>query len=735
MNREQRNVEKKETMIDRESEKAYQESLNLIYNFFHDESKQIRYEQSENGLYQAAEIICRKMKIELVSYKKLISTVGERFTIEDVARLSNFPCRMILLEKQWYKKDAGPMLVFLQEEEYKLHPVACIPGKWGGYEYQDPVSGIKKRVDAAVAETVIPQGYVFYRPFPNRTINLKELIRFGAGCFSYQDRITYLSLSILITLCGILLPFMTQLIYDKYIGFDEISPLLQLGLVILVCNMATLCFGIVRNFAVFRGISSVKYAIQAAVYDRIFRLPMKHIREYESADLGNRIEGVGKLFDALLNVLLGAVLAAVCSLAYLTVTFRYSSALTMWGILILFTGCCLIAPCILAQNRYAEKQMEAEGKMSSLSYQLIEGAAKLKLAGAENKAAVQYLKKYLKTKGYYTKNIRMQQRISLLKMSITTLLSLSFYYVAIVKETDITMGMYLGFISAFGVFSGSILGLLDALASVSNLRPIYRRVMPLFEKMPEYEEQDRVLDELHGNIEMNHVTFSYREEAQLVLKDISFQAVPGEYIGIVGPSGCGKSTFLKMLLGFEEPQSGKIYYDGHDLSKLNKQELRKKMGVVLQDGRVFAGSIYENITLTAPQVSMERVDEVITQVGLKDDIMKMPMGIHTYLAEGGGTVSGGQQQRILIARAILSNPRILLFDEATSALDNVTQEMVCESLDKLQATRIVIAHRLSTVMKCDRILVMNDGRIEEEGTYEELMKKGGLFYQLASRQI
>ena len=159
------------------------------------------------------------------------------------------------------------------------------------------------------------------------------------------------------------------------------------------------------------------------------------------------------------------------------------------------------------------------------------------------------------------------------------------------------------------------------------------------------------------------------------------------------------------------------------------------MGVVLQDGKVFAGSIYENITLTAPKADYNRVMQVIKEVGLEADIAKMPMGIHTYLSEGGGTISGGQQQRILIARAILSNPKILLFDEATSALDNLTQDMVCESLEKMHTTRIVIAHRLSTIRKCDRILVMNEGRIEEEGNYEELMAKGGLFCQLASRQI
>lgn len=289
--------------------------------------------------------------------------------------------------------------------------------------------------------------------------------------------------------------------------------------------------------------------------------------------------------------------------------------------------------------------------------------------------------------------------------------------------------------SAFGAFSGAILSMLDAFSISSSITPLYERVKPILQQPPDYDAQEQVLEELSGRIEMDHVVFAYIKGGDQILKDISFQAEPGEYIGIVGPSGCGKSTLMKILLGFEMPDQGKVYFDGTDITKLNKRELRKKMGVVLQDGKVFAGSIYENITLTAPKTDLDRVLQVIREVGLESDIAMMPMGIHTYLSEGGGTISGGQQQRILIARAILGDPKILLFDEATSALDNVTQEMVCESLEKLHTTRIVIAHRLSTIMKCDRILVMNEGRIVEEGTYKELLEKKGLFYELASRQI
>ena len=219
------------------------------------------------------------------------------------------------------------------------------------------------------------------------------------------------------------------------------------------------------------------------------------------------------------------------------------------------------------------------------------------------------------------------------------------------------------------------------------------------------------------------------------LRSLSLTLADGDFVTVIGGNGAGKSTLLKLLLGFEKPDVGKIYYDGKDIDSMDKRELRKKFGVVLQDGKLISGSIFENITITAPGTKLEQVKKVVKAVGLEDDINQMPMGLHTVLSEDSGTISGGQQQRILIARAIVGNPKIIYFDEATSALDNVTQAMVCESLERLKATRVVIAHRLSTVMNCDRIFVLEKGTVVEQGSYKELMDKKGRFYDLAVRQL
>lgn len=234
---------------------------------------------------------------------------------------------------------------------------------------------------------------------------------------------------------------------------------------------------------------------------------------------------------------------------------------------------------------------------------------------------------------------------------------------------------------------------------------------------------------------MSNVTFSYTPDGPLVLNNLSLKVEPGEYVAIVGRSGSGKSTLMRLLLGFETPTSGAIYYDGYDLQTLDVRSVRQCIGVDLQDSKLFPGSIYANIIITAPWATLEDAWEAARLAGVDEDIRAMSMGMHTLVSEGGGGLSGGQRQRILIARAIISKPSIILFDEATSALDNITQDLVAQNLAALNCTRIVIAHRLSTVRQCHRILVLDKGTVVEEGTFEELMAKRGLFYEFAIRQI
>ena len=595
----------------------------------------------------------------------------------------------------------------------------------------------KKRcvVNEKYAAALKPKGYVFYRPFPNKPMKLKDLFSFGMKGVYKSDLVRLVVYSLLGTLIGLLMPMMNEQLYDRFIPMGNSAGLVQLCGVILSCAVGNMTFTIVKNLASFRGMNTMEYAVQSAAYDRLFTLPESFFRAYDSADLAQRAMGISEIYNTLADVVINMLFSAVFSLMYLWRMFRYSKKLSIVSLIMLAVCMALIVWIGIVQTKYESEKMEVDSKAQSCMYQFLSGISKIRIAGVENRALYEYLKPYTQSRRINIRKEKMTVGVNTLVGSMDTVFSIVLYYLMIKNSMDLSVGAFMGFTSAFGAFSSAMLQIASSMLTVNDVKPAYDRCKPILETLPEWDEDTAMPGNLTGDIEVNHVTFSYDKDSGTVLNGVSMHIKAGEYIGIVGSSGCGKSTLLKLLLGFEKPDVGKIYYDGKDIDGIDKRQLRKKFGVVLQDGKLIGGSIYENITITAPGTKLERVNQVIRDVGLEDDIRQMPMGLHTVLAENSGTISGGQQQRILIARAIVNKPKIIYFDEATSALDNVTQAMVCETLESLQATKVVIAHRLSTVMNCDRIFVMDKGEIVEEGSYQELMARKGRFYDLAVRQI
>ena len=306
-------------------------------------------------------------------------------------------------------------------------------------------------------------------------------------------------------------------------------------------------------------------------------------------------------------------------------------------------------------------------------------------------------------------------------------------YSAAIKS-GVTYDNYVAFTSSFGFVSGAFMEVSSIALMIAGFRPTLEMVSPILEEEPESTGGKQTVTRLGGNIEMSHVCFRYTDTMPDILDDMSIRIKAGEYVAIVGETGCGKSTLVRLLLGFEKPRKGSVFYDGKDISSLDLRSLRRHIGVVMQNGKLLMGSIFENITISAPWLGMDAAWEAAEAAGIAQDIREMPMGMQTMISEGQGGISGGQKQRLLIARAIAGKPNVLIFDEATSALDNITQKKVTEALNSYKCTRIVIAHRLSTIQACDRILLLRGGKIEEDGTYEELIAKKGFFAELVERQ-
>jgi len=671
---------------------------------------------------------CKAAGIEVASEARILSCCGAKMAVPDVARISNFTCREVVLEQKWYRQECGVLLGTLDDAL-----VALYRKKGKSYVLYDGEKEVP--ITAEIAEKISPKAHSIGRALPRTRLTGKDLLRFCKKSIPKKSIVALALLGLAGTLIGILLPTLNQKIYDEYIALGDFGMVIQLCVLIGSFMLGNVFFSMVKKLTEYGVSCHVNYDLQNAVYWRIFQLPESFFRSYDSGDLAQRLGQAGSSAAQVVSQVTGAGFGMVFSLFYLWRMIKYSGKLTVWALIMSLVFALLSYFLETRSLRYETLQADTSGKAVAKLYQYLGGVDKIRMAGAEERAILEYLIPFTQEQKYEIQGKRITAVSEVLSDVSTYLFSMILYFVIIKKNQDISVGNFMAFSSAFGTFSSALIQLISGCMTIFRLKPIYTRLKPIFDTQPEDDEQKQIVQSLSGSIELEHVSFGYSPEAGNVLNDISLQIHPGEYVAIVGPSGCGKSTLLKLLLGFETPTQGKIRYDGKSLSGLDAHSLRRNLGVVLQDGKLIAGSIYDNITITCPNPTMKAVNEVIEAVGLKADIDQMPMGVQTVLSESGNTISGGQQQRILIARAIMNKPQVLFFDEATSALDNLTQAKVCQSLDDMHVTRVVIAHRLSTIQNCDRILVFNNGQIQEEGNFESLMAQKGLFYNMAKRQI
>ena len=441
---------------------------------------------------------------------------------------------------------------------------------------------------------------------------------------------------------------------------------------------------------------------------------------------------VSQLCSILLGMVMMTGLSSLVSLLYITQIFSFAAVLVIPSLLIILTTVFFSSAATIVQIQINRKQMDLAAKESGMSYAMISGIQKIKLVGAEKRMFARWLNHYsLEAELTYNPPLFIKLN-SVITTGITLASNILIYYLSVKGGVD--QSSYFAFMTAYGMVMGAFIELSGLALSSAQIKPILEMAEPFLNAEPETAEGKETVTSISGGVVMDHVSFRYSDDMPYILKDMSLNVAPGEYVAIVGKTGCGKSTLIRLLLGFEKPETGAIYFDGKDINSLDPGTLRRKIGTVMQSGGLFQGDIYSNIVITDPELTLEDAWEAAEKAGIADDIRRMPMGMYTVISEGQGGISGGQRQRIMIARAIAPKPKLLLFDEATSALDNKAQRQVSEALDKMGCTRIVIAHRLSTIRHCDRILVLDGGRIIEDGSYDELIAKDGFFAELVERQ-
>ena len=637
--------------------------------------------------------------------------------------------RNIRLEETWYREAFGPILAFRREDNLA---VALLPKPFSGYWYSDPATGARVTLDSKTAALLQPDAICFYRPLPQRALSIPDLLKYLNSCLNASDLAMVAGLTLLATLVGMLMPKVTKLLTGFVLDSGSITLLLGTAVFIVCVTISRLLIGAVRALATNRLQLKTSLSVEAAVMSRMMNLPPSFFRLYSSGELSSRLGSVNQLCTLLVNNVVSTGLTSLMSLLYITQIFRYAPALVApsLAVIAVTVGVSIVAS--LMQIKYNRLAMEAGAKNNGIGYALITGVQKIKLAGAEKRAFARWANSYAEASEL------VYNRPLFLRVSgvITTAVSLAgtilLYYLAV--KTSVSASEYIAFNAAYGAVMGAFTALSAVALSVANIKPILDMAEPILKTEPETAENKEMVTRLSGSIELSNVYFRYTDAMPWVVDGMDLKIRAGEYIAIVGTTGCGKTTLMRLLLGFETPQKGAIYYDGKDMSKLDLRSLRRRIGAVTQDGSLFQGDIYSNIVISAPELTLDDAWEAAEMAGIADDIRAMPMGMQTVISEGQGGISGGQKQRLMIARAVAPKPKILMFDEATSALDNRTQKQVSDALDGLNSTRIIIAHRLSTIKNCDRILVLDQGKIVEDGTYDELIARNGLFAELVARQ-
>lgn len=655
---------------------------------------------------------------------------------EDLGRALSLRVRKVALEKGWWRKEGLPLIAFAGDDE----PLALIP-RGRRYHLYRPGGGSEVPVTAVEAATIAEEAFAVYRPLPAGSLKKGDLFSFGLFR-SGGELLSAFVVALVMGGLGLLVPVINGKVFQDLIPAAERGEIVDTFLILVALALTTALLRLFQQLSLFRVESRMDHDLETALWDRLLRLKATFFRRYSAGDLANRAFGLYSVHQYMSQSARTVVTNFVFSLLYLAQMFYYD-----WKVALAAAAClaCLGAAMALAglvQIRYQRKMVALQNRLSGMVLQILSGLNKIRVAAAEEPAFARWANLFGSQRLCNYRSGRAVAILSGFASAFPALCAVIIFLVIMYGRVGYPdemgqaydLGRFVSFWSAYGAMQGAFLSLVSTVMTLFAVLPLYEALSPVLDEEPEVGDLKADPGLLRGKIDLSSVTFRYDREAPILFQNLSLSVKPGEFLALVGPSGSGKSTIIRLLLGFEFPERGDVFYDDKPLKDMDLRKVRSQIGVVLQQGGIIAGDLFSNIVCSRP-LSIDQAWEAARIAGLDEDIKAMPMGMHTMITEGANTLSGGQRQRLAIARAVVARPSILLFDEATSALDNRTQDEVSRSLEQLQATRIVVAHRLSTIRNADRIAVIAGGAVAEVGTFDELMERRGLFYELSLRQM
>lgn len=650
--------------------------------------------------------------------------------LEYCIRSSGIMYRRVKLEKNWYKEAFCPIIAVRKEDGL---PTALLPKTLNGFRFYDSERGKMRSVGRRTAGLFEQNAVCFYRPLPMKSLGITDLLLYLRSCLSVMDTGFITLLTLLTTAIGLLMPRLNLLITGLVLESQNVSLLLGTAVFMLSALVSRQLVNMVKELGISRLRIKTAGSVEAAMMMRVLGLPVSFFRQYSAGEFANRLSSVGRLCGLLVDNIFVMGVSSLSSLLYINQISHFAPSLARPALyVILITAGAGILFSVMEMG-IMRASLEENARNEGISYGILRGMQKIRTAGAEKRAFSKWARTYSRKVSLIYDLPFLLKIKDVIISGIALAGTVLFYYIAV--ESGVSQSEYIAFTTSYALVMGAFSSVADVARAAAGIKPILDIAAPILDKVPESSGNKLMVTSLQGGIEVSNLCFRYGPNMPYVLDGLNLKIKPGESVAIVGRTGCGKSTLVRLLLGFEIPEKGAIYYDGRNLAKLEPRSLRRRIGTVIQDAGLLRGEILSNITLSSQRLTEEDAWAAAETAGIADEIRSMPMGMHTMIGEGDGGISGGQKQKILIARAAAGSPKIMIFDEATGALDERSEKHIAEALERTNCTRIVIAHRLSTVRNCDRILMMEGGKIAEEGTYEELIGKKGRFAKLAALQM